>query len=168
MSQWYISDNLLCIAEEQAMRKFYPNAVQGYLSDGRMCWTNTFTKIISPFSRTGYEDFTVMMVYNKDHPNLTDEAHTGSVKMYMISPRIEEMHRRFTQCRQSSCPHIMNDNFGNQYICLTINYDLRKKADHITSGAQYMGQMANWLNAAQGSLVSDRIYNNLLRGWGGH
>ena len=60
-----------------------------------MFWTNTFTKIISPFSRTGYENFTVIMIYDVDYPNIDDSFFGGSVKMYMINPSIEEMHRRF-------------------------------------------------------------------------
>lgn len=115
-NQWYVRNPKRYQAERTAMmqRMAACNPVEKQLADGRRGFQLDI-KVPDPDGEitaangAHFKKYTVMLVWNNDHPQSAANHFGGSVKCYFLSPKIEEMERDFLAHGRPYIPHLLND-----------------------------------------------------------
>jgi hypothetical protein len=97
-SQWYQRNKALMNAEIDLMSRQYPDASVSFMKDGRMAWKYTANVKVGNISR----QWTFLLIHDADHPR--NVAYGGSIKVYVVSPTVQELQIRATNAgRGNDC-----------------------------------------------------------------
>ena len=148
--QWYQKDPDLYNAEVRAMNKYFPQAKEGKLPDGRMTWTVTIQNIAGEQGN----DWTFFLVYGTNHPSNSANANessyssrwAGSVKIYPVRPNATEIKQAAKKAGRGDVPHLLLDSYGNVYLS-TFHPEDFGSGRFVTSGASVLGQAIRWATA---------------------
>ena len=162
VSQWYEEDLALYNAEVEAMNKFFPQAKEGKLPDGRMTWTVTIQNIADVEGN----DWTFMLVYDTDHPSNSANANessyssrwAGSVKIYPVRPNATEIKQAAKKAGRGDVPHLLLDSYGNVYLD-TFQHEDFEAGRVVTSGVSVLGQAMRWATAFTTGLKSQAVWD---------
>lgn len=125
--QWYESDPKLLEAEKYAMNKFFPNFNLGKLEDGRLYWVGELTPGIYESKFGTPKTYTVIAVYNNNHP---EYAMGASVRIYPVLPDIGEIFQEI-----GFKFNVLMDSSNMEYLC-SIEGD--KKSTGILTASYYL------------------------------
>jgi hypothetical protein len=133
-TQWYERDHALFRDEKAAMARFFPDFKLDKLDDGRLCW-------VGNLAPCGADDiiWTVMAVYNHDHPN-TSSAYGTSVRVYSINPDLDDIKDIVR------LPHVLRDEQGSLFMC-TNEAANRHGGLKVESAATTLAWAAKWTAA---------------------
>jgi len=140
---WYERDPELFQAEKAAMARFWPDFQLDKLDDGRLCWIGSLTPI------KGEITWTVMAVYEHDHPN-NNSSYGTSVKIYSIDPDLDEISSEITRL-----PHVLRDGQGNLYMCTNRQGDSTDGTSVVTTACTALSWAAKWTAAVTLWLYGD-------------
>lgn len=130
---WYERNPQLMAAEQAAMAKFFPQFHLDVLDDRRLFWEG----VVAP-QICWNGNWTLMLVYDHDHPN--NSSYGGSVRVYSISPDLEQISHEI-----GPIPHTLKDSFGNLFLCTSRPSDFR--VDVVTtSAASALGWAIKWIH----------------------
>ncbi|MDR0839712.1 MAG: hypothetical protein LBN99_08765 [Oscillospiraceae bacterium] len=159
--QWYNTNRRLLEAEIAAMEDFIPNPRQrkrGFLEDGKMYWQVAVGPKVAGRQRT----WVLLMVYDSDHPQV---RWGGSVKVYPVSPNINEMQQLVNNSRitPKTIPHLLSGP-GGLYMCSAHTSDVHA-GEQITSAAQCLRFAMRWINVFELGLRDQKTWT-LFNGHG--
>ena len=147
--QWYKKDPFLQKAEILAMKRQFPNAVYGYLPDGRMYWQVKVNSVSE-------EVWHLLAVYNSDHPN------GNSVRVYPIKPNFDEIKQMVDEANvhPKIIPHTLRDPDACVYFSLT-NVSLLQRAceREILSAVVYIKNALYWITCFQIGLSNQNVWD---------
>lgn len=103
------------------------------LKDGRLSWTG----VVQPKSVRKNAVWRLQLVYDHNHPS--NNSYGGSIKVYSISPDLNEMYKRL-----GGIPHTLRDASGNIYICTARKEDIRT-GSVVTSAVSSMAWAIKWI-----------------------
>ena len=150
---WYNRDPVLLNAEKRAMQEHFPQFQLDKLEDGRLCWVGT----IKPCGEKDIH-WTLMAVYDHDHPN--NNSFGGSVKIYSISPDLNELQQ---QVGGRGLPHVLRDSANSLYMCTARKEDVDSGERIVTSALASLLWAVKWTFAVTCWLngdVGDEIYDH--------
>lgn len=168
--QWYMTDTELLNDERAAMRMKYPSAVEGRLSDGRMTWTLKLPHILcDTIPGRDTNTWELLLVYDADHPSVSAnsqatkyrERYAGSIKIYPLSPTVAQLQSRASKYGRSFVPHLLEDEFGNRYLCTFRPQDFKagmRAGEAVLSGANAFTQAIKWATHYELGLKDDAIW----------
>lgn len=105
---WYERNPARFQAEVDAMHMVFPDAEQGMLDDGRICWS-VKTEIGAPAADGGRRTWEFLVAYDEDRP----EAPVAAL-CYAVSPNEQELLSLLRQAGREarSMPHTIHDARG--------------------------------------------------------
>lgn len=146
-SQWYESDPSLLEAEKAAMGKFFPNFKLDKLDDGRLFWIGDLTPGIYETKFKEQKTYTVMAVYNNNHP---EQVMGSSVRIYPVLPDVDDIIR---ECGFRPY-HLLRDSSENLYLCTNEAGNV-KTGSTSTSAASVLAWAVKWLSCYELVLTGD-------------
>ena len=146
-TQWYERDPGLLEMEKVAMSKAFPGFTLDKLDDGRLYWIGTLTPGIYETKFGQRFDYSVMAVYNNNHPQ---QIMGSSVRVYPVLPDVDELIRR---CGFRPY-HLLRDSSNNLYLC-TNEAGTMSTGMTVTSAASVLGWAVKWLCAYELVLTGD-------------
>jgi len=148
---WYERDPELYRGECDVMRAYFPQFQLDKLDDGRLCWIGT----LNPRGKDGGV-WTIQAVYDHNHPH--NDSFGGSVKIYSITPALEDLLQEL-----DALPHLLRDNAGNLYMCTARMEDVKSGKRKVTSAATSIGWAVKWIWMVEGWLngeLGDEVFNH--------
>jgi len=154
--QWYKKRPELLRRELLAMQNIKPEAKSGFMSDGKMCWTVRLRPIVCGKRK----DWTVLMVYDDDHPQI---RWGGSVKVYPVKPNISEMQTMVSNSSVTpkSIPHLLRDENQQLYMCtnhIDNIHDGREGDPLVTSAAACLRFAMRWITVFELGLIDQKTW----------
>ncbi len=170
-AQWYETNKRLYDAEVKLMKKRFPEAKEGRLSNGNMTW-----QIRMNISKTdAFEPWTFLLIYKPDHPN--NHGYGGSIKVIPLKPSYEELQKRVLANKRRfftsdpPVPHIVIDPAsGIKYLCTRAEADIESGETSASSAVQVAAWAAEWALYFELSMRDNKVWNkwvddNHFRKW---
>ena len=153
--QWYKKNPDLLSKEVVFMRKKHPKAKYGfYPTSGDMFWR------IELKVGQGLQPWTVLLRYDKDHPN--NNHYGGSIKVIPMKPSFEEIQRQAQKAGRRGVPHILTAKNGSEeyrYLCTREPSDVYSGEQIVSSAVMVAAWAAEWAAAFQLGLKRKDVWN---------
>jgi len=146
-AQWYEEKPALLEMEKIAMHKSFPSFTLDKLDDGRLYWMGTLNVGIYETKFNTPKEYTVMAVYNNNHPQQTMGS---SVRIYPVLPDVDDL---IHECGFRPF-HLLSDSNSNLYLC-TNEADNVSVGTTTTSAASVLAWAVKWLMAYELVLTGD-------------
>ncbi len=146
-AQWYESNPMLLEAEKAAMAKCFPHFTLDKLDDGRLYWIGTLTPGIYETKFGQRMTYTVMAVYNNNHPQ---QIMGSSVRIYPVLPDVDDLIEK-----AGFRPyHLLRDSSDNLYLC-TNEAGYVSTGNTVTTAASVLAWACKWLMSYELVLTGD-------------
>lgn len=172
VNQWYVRNPQRYKVEREAMMQrmaaCHPREIE--LPDGRRGFQLEI-KVPDPEGEiTGangahFKKYTVLLVWNNDHPHSASTHFGGSVKCYFVDPKIEEMELDFRAHGRSYIPHLLNDIHPRTKAPIRIpcTAQLGQEDNRTFTIVSAVGLVNSWLGAYTASKYRKTAYDKFCQ-----